>query len=394
MKANTEVVQTPANSVRVMVISDAAPNRNGVGAYYADLLEDLRPYIAAAEIISPEFLSGRWSGGWMLPLPGDKTQKVCLPNAFQLQKKIENFQPTVIVIPTPGLFGLVGALLAKQLNVPIVIGFHTWFEKLASLYWNRLQGEVTKAYFAWVNKALFKLGTRVLANSQEMVNIAARHQAPKPSLMGTPLSRILLHKPLAAVPKRLKSVLFVGRLAAEKNADAVLEAARQHPDMRFTIAGEGPERPRLQRQARLLKNLSFCGWVGREQVVSLIDQHDALVLPSAVESFGTVAMEAMVRQRLVFVSAACGITEWPELRDGLTIVKSNEHLSQSLLAVKRLSEFEIFGRCAVARRVALNHTRWNRSLWLRVLAAQHSSVSSPRIAQPLLQRVMRTLLWR
>jgi hypothetical protein len=89
-----------------------------------------------------------------------------------------------------------------------------------------------------------------------------------------------------------------------------------------------------------------------------------LVLPSKVESFGTVAMEAMVRQRLVLVSEACGITEWASLRQGLTVISSDCGLSQELQNCRKLSEFELFGRCHIARKVVFEHVQWNRELWL------------------------------
>lgn len=379
---------------RVLIISDAAPHRNGVGAYYADLMDDLGEHVAHVEIISPEIVGEKWQGGWSVPLPGDKTQKLCLPNAFELQKQIRLFQPTVIVIPTPGLFGLLGAVLAKRMGLPVIIGFHTWFEKLAGLYWNRVQGGLTKTYFELANKALFRLADRVLANSKEMVDIAQENGAPNAGLMGTPLSKSLLDAPVSAVPKQVKRVLFVGRLAAEKNIEAILDAAKTHTSIQFTIAGEGPERERIECLAKGLKNVCLTGWVARSELTELIDAHDSLVLPSKVESFGTVAMEAMVRQRLVIVSQACGITEWPALRSGLMVMSQDSDLATELTTASKLSEFELFGRCTIARRVAFEHVNWNRDLWLECLGgSEQRRVIEDAEAESLLLRLAKTV-WR
>lgn len=381
------------NEIRVLIISDAAPHRNGVGAYYADLIDDIAPYVDQAEIVSPEIIGDKWSGGWMLPLPGDKTQKFCLPNAFELQKKIQAYKPTVVVIPTPGLFGLVGAALAKRMAIPVIVGFHTWFEKLASLYWNRVQGGLTKTYFEWVNKALFKMSDRVLANSQEMVEIASRIQAPYVGLMGTPISQQLLRAPLAAVPKNVSSVLFVGRLAAEKNIETILNAAGELPHIQFTIAGDGPERESLLSKARGLANVRMPGWVPREKLTHLIDQHDALVLPSKVESFGTVAMEAMARQRIVIVSKACGITEWQDLCEGMLVIEPNQTLCSVIQQAETLSEFELYSHCTHARKSVLAHVQWNRELWLECLQSNNAfRLSRDLDHQPLIQRVARSVL--
>ena len=362
---------------RVLVISDAAPHRNGVGAYYADLIDDLTPYVDEVELVSPEISGEKWQGCWMVPLPGDSTQKLCFPNGFQLSRKLKSFEPTVVVIPTPGLFGLVGAMLAKRQGIKVIVGFHTWFEKLASLYWNRVQGGITRTYFDVVNKALFRLADQVLANSQEMVDIAKNMGAKKVDLMGTPIGQNLMHTPVKRVPKQLNRVLFVGRLAAEKNLPAVIAAAKACPDIEFSIAGDGPERKSLEALAAGVENVTLLGWVGRERIVQLIDDHDALVLPSKVESFGTVAMEAMARQRLVFVSEACGICEWSDLKQGLIVIDEDLSLADALQQYHSLSEFEIHRRCSISRQAALSHVQWNRELWLQCTQGEQVSRSVP-----------------
>ena len=87
---------------RVLIVSDAAPHRNGVGAYYQDLMHHLGPWVDRIDIISPAIVDGQWQGGWMLPLPGDATQKFCIPNLMRLRQQMEAFDPDVVVIPTPG----------------------------------------------------------------------------------------------------------------------------------------------------------------------------------------------------------------------------------------------------------------------------------------------------
>jgi glycosyltransferase involved in cell wall biosynthesis len=156
----------------------------------------------------------------------------------------------------------------------------------------------------------------------------------------------------------------MGRLAAEKNVMAVVEAANACPDLTFTIAGDGPLREDIETQASVVDNLRVLGWVDRSRIVELIDEHDVLVLPSQVESFGTVALEAMVRQRLVLVSDACGIVEWPELTRGLRVISGSEILATELARCADWSEFELYSHCTRARACALRHVQWNRTQWL------------------------------
>ena len=53
----------PAEALRVTVLSDAAPERNGVGAYYHDLVEHLGDAGHDAEILCPGTTGGgQWDG--------------------------------------------------------------------------------------------------------------------------------------------------------------------------------------------------------------------------------------------------------------------------------------------------------------------------------------------
>ena len=47
--------------IRLLAISDAAPSRNGAGAYYQDLLEQMEGKLAATRLYSPTIdATGRW----------------------------------------------------------------------------------------------------------------------------------------------------------------------------------------------------------------------------------------------------------------------------------------------------------------------------------------------
>ncbi|HBG96736.1 MAG TPA: glycosyl transferase family 1, partial [Chromatiaceae bacterium] len=58
-----------ASKLRVAIVSDAAPERNGVGAYYRDLAEHLKALGGRVDLISPRYRAGKWYGGLALPLP-------------------------------------------------------------------------------------------------------------------------------------------------------------------------------------------------------------------------------------------------------------------------------------------------------------------------------------
>jgi glycosyltransferase involved in cell wall biosynthesis len=102
----------------------------------------------------------------------------------------------------------------------------------------------------------------------------------------------------AAPPDRPR-IVFVGRLAPEKDLDSWLEIAaavsRVRPDVQFEIVGDGPERARLESAAARLNlqgALSFAGFVPYDRLQEIYARATALMLTSREEGFGRVLVEA------------------------------------------------------------------------------------------------------
>jgi glycosyltransferase involved in cell wall biosynthesis len=84
------------------------------------------------------------------------------------------------------------------------------------------------------------------------------------------------------------------------------------PGLRVWIAGDGPLRDRLEEKARLFRLLDegrvrFLGH--RNDVPSLLEAADLLVLPSRFEGLPNVVLEAMARSKPVVATAAPGTME-------------------------------------------------------------------------------------
>lgn len=356
--------------LRVAIVSDAAPERNGVGAYYRDLAEHLKAAGARVDLISPRFRAGNWYGGLAMPLPGDPTQRFLFPSLSLVSRRMERLAPTAVIIPTPGLFGMLGMYLAKRYGARLLVGFHTHFERLTELNdHSPLFGAMCRSYLGACNRRLFDASDLVLANSTEMLEIARAIGARHADLMGTSVPKRFLDAPPLPLRPRVERVLFAGRLAPEKNLGAVVEAASACPDLQFQIVGDGPLRDWVQAQADRLPNLTYQGWVRRNQIMPLIDRMDVLVLPSTVESFGTIALEAMARARLVIVSARCGILSWEELSRGLFPMREDEPLAAALGRVAALDPGLRQRKAELARAAAIDINTRNLAYWLRVLRA-------------------------
>lgn len=354
----------PQRPLRIAVVSDAAPHRNGVGAYYQDLDQHFHDHGKdQLKIISPTIENGRWKGGLIFPLPGDNTQKFLMPNPFALRRQLTQYKPDVVIIPTPGLYGVFGAMIAKHLKLKVIVGFHTWYEKLTALYWDHWQEWITRGYFRVSNKILFRYSDFVVVNSDLMVDAAKKEGASNIEIVGTPVSYEFIHTSVKPHQGQLKTIFFAGRLAAEKNLEAIIEAAKTHPQLEFTIAGDGPEKQKILEAESQLNNLNYLGWLDRAELLATIDKQDMLILPSHVESFGTVALEAMARERLVLVSSDCGIAQWQHLNHGLLCINKNETLALALDRIQKDSAESRQGVARVARNLAVELNSWSLLRW-------------------------------
>ncbi len=300
---------TDARRLRVLICCDAAIERNGVGSYYGDLIEQIGDSVEAIELIAPEHGPKPLVS---FPLPGDRTQRAALPTGWRMARVFDELEPQVVIIATPGPYGMTGARLARRRGIPFIYGFHTHFEALSELYWGRLMTAVATRYLKSRNRKLFERATLTLAHSESMVELARKLGARRAELAATLLPGRFDRSP---EPKSgpVERVLFVGRLAAEKRIDRLLDAAVRRPGLTFSFAGHGPLTETVAIAAREHKNIRHLGWVRRESIPDLLAEHDALVLPSDVESFGTVALEAIACARPALVSTHCGISEWPQL---------------------------------------------------------------------------------
>lgn len=329
--AMTDVPYPDAGRMRVAIFSDALPERNGAGAYYEDLAAQLGPRLRALQLFRP--VTKKRLLRFALPLPGDPTQKLMTPNLLRIHRQFRMLKPHLVVAVTPGPFGLLGLHYARRSGCGFLTGFHTDFERLCEIYGNTLLFRAAQRYLETVNGLLCRNSDAVLVNNAGLGQTVERLGARRVEVVGTPLARAFLDAPPVGRAGPLRQVLFAGRLAPEKNIPAIIEAVHALPHVRFVLAGDGPLRGKLEDAARANANLVLTGWLDRRALCEQMDAADLLILPSHIETFGTVALEAMARGRPALVAEAAGIHYWPTLQPALLTLRREDSLAQALRAI-------------------------------------------------------------
>jgi glycosyltransferase involved in cell wall biosynthesis len=120
-------------------------------------------------------------------------------------------------------------------------------------------------------------------------------------------------QPLIIQPPKL---LMIGRLSLEKGFDiafyAIHQLIKKYPELRLTLVGGGPQFGALHAlkiQLGLERNITMTDFVPPNKIYTHIDESTLILMPSHYESFGLVAIEAMMRGRPVIANKVGGLTE-------------------------------------------------------------------------------------
>lgn len=191
---------------------------------------------------------------------------------------------------------------------------------------SRVQSAVVAGAYA-VHRA-----ARTWSRLVDVFTVPSRFAATKLAEAGAPADRILVRPNFLAEDPGDRApgsddgtVLFVGRLAPEKGAAVLVDAAAAVPEVPVVIAGDGPERATLEEtvRRRRLGNVTFLGPLDHAEVLDRMRRARVLVVPSLFyETFGIVVLEACASGLPAIVSGhgaleelvddhACGVTFRP-----------------------------------------------------------------------------------
>jgi glycosyltransferase involved in cell wall biosynthesis len=244
-----------------------------------------------------------------LPLPlGDIS--AAIPVSPFVDQLLPILKLDVIHTHHPILLGQTAARKAAELGLPLVFTFHTQYWEYTHYIpfpQEAIQEFLKNAIHKWLKDFMQKC-QHIIIPSESMKDFLVREYGLEERYTVVPTGTNL--EPfLNADGKTLRQekgwqdetiLISVGRLAAEKNWETLLQAFAkvypEHPDVRLVLIGDGPARESLQTLAAELgiaERVTFTGSLPFEQVPAYLKAADVFSFASVTETQGLVTIEAM-----------------------------------------------------------------------------------------------------
>ena len=313
-------------ALHIALITDTfAPEINGVANTLGHLYDGLRARNHRIELIRPRQTDDgnqRSNDGLMLcrgwPLPGYPGLQWGLTSTHRLTKRWRQQPPDVVYIATEGPLGLCALRVARRLGITAITGFHTNFQQYLRQHGLTLFTRALTHYLRWFHN---RSALTLVPSTSQRVELERRHferldLLPRgvDSHLFNPAKRQNALRQSWGLRENDIALLYVGRLAPEKNLDALKrcfdELQARYPARRFKliVVGDGAKRAVLE---AALPEAIFCGQQSGHALACHFASADVFLFPSLGETFGNVVLEAQ--------ASGLGVVAYDEAAAGLHI---------------------------------------------------------------------------
>ena len=325
--------------LRIAIVTETYPPEiNGVAMTLGRLIDGLRRHGHSIQIIRPrqpgDLAATRNDDSEILvrgiPIPRYSGLQFGLPAGSRLHAAWRKSPPDIVHVVTEGPLGMSAVTAARKLGLPMTSSFHTNFHRYSKHYgfgWLRglIAGHLRKLHnrtattFVPTQALAAELGADGFANLRVMARGVDTQLFSPQHRSGT------LRQQWGLQDSDL-AVLYVGRLAAEKNLRMVIEAfnaiAARRTDAHLIIVGDGPMADKLKQQC---PQAVFCGSRTGQDLAAHYASGDLFLFPSLTETFGNVTTEALASGLGVVAYAHAAAAELIENNsNGITVAAGDE----------------------------------------------------------------------
>ncbi len=342
---------------RVLTVSDVYfPRVNGVSTSIETFRQVLTDHDVTMQLVVPRYGEEAEQKGIIRvgarSIPRDPEDRLLAWSETHKTVLDQARNCDLIHVQTPFVAHYAGHKAARRLDKPVIATYHTLFEEYLFHYAPFLPREWLRGAARRFSRTQCNDLDAVIVPSTAMRDRLTEYGVTVPMHVlptGIPLSRFAegdraRFRELHGIPEARPVVLFVGRVAHEKNIDflidAVAEARRTVPELLFLITGEGPAEKALRRKAESLgiaDNVRFLGYMDRQhELPDCYAAADAFVFASRTETQGLVLLEAMAMGLPVVALAAMGTKDI--LGPGRGAIAPADDVAEFAQAISRLMQ--------------------------------------------------------
>jgi len=336
-----------ANLMNLLLISDVYfPRVNGVSTSVRTFTEQLQKLGHYVHLIAPDYGVDTEDEAWITRVPSrkiffdpeDKLKKYS--EVLRLLPVLQDKKFDLVHIHTPFVAHYAGLKLAKLLEIPVVETYHTFFEDYLHHYLPWIPKFAARGLARHISKKQCNQVDAIVAPSQPMLDVLRNYGVNvQAEVIATGLQASSFSEANGeefrekyGIPLQRPMLLYVGRVAHEKNIGFLLEVvkflSKQVPEILLVITGEGPADASLRASVKSLgieKNMQFIGYLDRNsELNACYKAADIFVFASKSETQGLVLLEAMAQGTPVVAIAELGTASILIEGQGAMISEDNE----------------------------------------------------------------------
>jgi glycosyltransferase involved in cell wall biosynthesis len=376
--------------MRIAILTEVfLPKVDGIVNTLCHLLEYLNVHGHECLVIAPQGAPSSYAGAMVLSAPAMPTPfypEIKLANPWcDFSAELDDFQPDVVHIVNPVALGLAGMRYARSRGLPLAASYHTDIPGFARRWGLGILGEPLYAYLRWIhNQADLNLCPsratqhELAQNGFERLKVWSR---------GVDTNRFHPARASATMRRRLgvknpgdRLLLYVGRLSAEKRIEWVKPVLEAAPETRLAVVGDGPQRVELEKVFAGLP-VTFTGYMRGMELAESYASADIFVFPSANETFGNVALEAMASGLPVVAPAAGGLLDFIESEVNGLLFDPEQVDSFTEQTIRLVRQPDLAEKLASAGRKSTETRAW--AMILDELMTQYAALTSRERTLPI-----------
>lgn len=234
-------------------------------------------------------------------------------------------------------------LFSKIKHVPVSITFHEVWKELWFTY---VRSRPACYAGIFLERLTTRMGSHIIAVSETTKERLINRYNVRPqkiSVISNGVDLDLYRR--ASCPKIPYKIVYLGRLNEHKNVPLLISAFQKVkqviPEATLHIAGDGPQKPKLEYLSRGIQDVTFYGLVSEEEKARILCSAWLYVLPSIREGQGITLLEAMASKTPTIASLVngSGVTSIIEdAQNGLLVKPEAEQIADAILRYYRSPE--------------------------------------------------------